>query len=169
MAKPSFSKIEELLDETFRKIFIERLAELATIVTLINNPDSNLSPKYVNDIILKFQIELRKLKDHDKKLYERLELSSDEEKSFMRTASEFSVKDWERLKTLKNKIQELKTELFGESAPTEEDEKYIEKQGLNISTKDIISRTTGFPFTNGIFYLDYKLPIMLYFLFSFWS
>ncbi len=145
MTKPSFSKIEELLDDTFRKMFIERLAELAAIVNLINDPNSKLSPKYINDIILKFQIELRKLKEHDKKLYQRLELAPDEEKNFMRSASEFTTKDWERLKILKNKIQELKAELFGEIVTSETDEKYIEKQRVKHVNKRYNIRDNWLP------------------------
>lgn len=128
MVKQSFSKVEELLEETFRKIFIERLSELSAIASLISDPNSHFTPKYVNEIILKFQIELNKLKDHDKKLYERLELAPNEEKNFMRQASDFTTQDWERLKTLKERIDLLKFELFGEPKTTVEDEKHIEKQ-----------------------------------------
>ena len=38
MPKVSFTKVENLFNETLRKMLIDRLVELATIVALIHDP-----------------------------------------------------------------------------------------------------------------------------------
>lgn len=128
MTKVSFEKIESLLEETFRKMFIQNLNELATITSLINDPRAHTTQQEIESIISRFQKELQFIKSKDKKLFHALQLSKEEEERLMMSMHDYSLEDWVLLKTLKERIKELKTELFGESATSESDLHHIEVQ-----------------------------------------
>lgn len=128
MPKISFVRVESTLGDTLRKIFIDRLAELTTIVSLINEPQSKIQPEKIETVIKHFQIELKRFKEKELKLYPRLGLSPEEENKFFGSYLSFTADDWNRLKTLKEKIDELKKELFGEESPKEEYDLQVEKE-----------------------------------------
>ena len=128
MAKVNFTKVEDAFDKALQKLFIDHLSELAAIANVIQDPQSSLSSKTIEDIISRFQKELKKLKKKDPKLYERLELSADVEKRFALPSNEFLQEDWLRLKALKMRIDELKHELYGQESLDEEFEKQVSKE-----------------------------------------
>lgn len=113
MAKVSFVKMENMLTETLRKMMIDRLSELAAIVTLMQNAELKIQDTVIEQILKRFQTELEKIKKHDTFIYRSLEITDEDERKFSGSFKEFSLEDWKRLKILKEKIDELKKELHG--------------------------------------------------------
>lgn len=128
MAKVNFTKVEHAFDKALQKLVIDHLSELAAIANVIQDPQANLSSKTIEEIIARFQKELKKLKKQDPKLYERLNLSSEAEKRFALSAHEYTQEDWLRLKALKLRIDELKHELYGQESLDAEYEKQVTEQ-----------------------------------------
>ena len=127
MTKINFSKVEKSLDFALQKLFIDNLSELAAIANVAQDPQKHLSNKKIEEIIARFQKELNTIKKQDPSLFDKLNLSAEEEERFNRMASEYSQEDWLRLKTLKLRIDELKHELYGQES-TAEDGQQIEKE-----------------------------------------
>jgi hypothetical protein len=128
MAKVNFTKVENAFDKALQKLLIDHLSELAAIANVIQDPQTNLSSKTIEDIIIRFQKELKKLKKKDPKLYERLNLSPEDELRFALPFNEFMQEDWFRLKNLKVRIDELKHELYGQESLDAEYEKQVSKE-----------------------------------------
>ena len=135
MAKISFTKVESILTETLRKMMIDRLSELAAIVTLIQDPKTKISMSVIEQILKRFQSELGRLKKSDIKLYQSLGFSAEDEKRFFSSTPNLTPEDWTRLKTLKDKIEELKKELIAHSVPDEKYEKQVEQERLKHENK----------------------------------
>jgi hypothetical protein len=111
-----------------QKLVIDHLTELAAIANVIQDPHSNISSKAIEDIITRFQKELKKLKKQDPKLYERLNLSREEEKRFALPSKDFLQEDWINLRLLKLRIDELKHELYGQESLDAEYDKQVAKE-----------------------------------------
>lgn len=126
--KVDFSKVENILSDTLRKIFIDRLSELAIIANLIQASSQATNPKLMDEIAASFQQELGKLKRKDKKLYQKLGLTDANEERFKISPSQFTQEDWILLKDLKQKIDELKRELLGDELPNLEYEQQVEHE-----------------------------------------
>ncbi|WP_068467837.1 hypothetical protein [Candidatus Protochlamydia phocaeensis] len=126
--KVDFQKVENILSDTLQKIFIDHLSELAAIANLINEPETTLTKKMIDEIVSRFQTELKRLQEKDKKLYQKLELSAEDEQRFNLPAQQFTQDDWQRLKLFKERIDDLKRELLGEKAHNAQDEKRIEQE-----------------------------------------
>lgn len=128
MPKVNFTKVENAFDKALKKLFIDYLSELAAIANVIQDPQTNLSSKTIADIITRFQKELKKLKKQDQKLYEKLNLTSEEEHRFALPAEEYQQQDWLRLKNLKVRIDELKHELYGQETLDAEYDQQVTKE-----------------------------------------
>ncbi len=128
MPKVNFTKVETAFDKALQKLFIDHLSELAAIANVIQDPQANVSSKTIEDIIARFQKELKKLKKQDPKLYERLKLSPEDEERFALPSKDFLQEDWIRLKALKLRIDELKHELYGQESLNAEYEKQVSKE-----------------------------------------
>ena len=128
MAKVNFTKVENAFDRALQKLFIDNLSDLAAIANVIQDPQANLSSKSIEDIITRFQKELKKLKKQDPKLFQRLNLSAEEEGRLSLPSKDFLQSDWLRLKELKLRIDELKKELYGEEAINVENDKHVAKE-----------------------------------------
>lgn len=128
MAKVNFTKVEGAFDKALQKLFIDHLSELAAIANVIQDPQSNISSKSIEEIIARFQKELKKLKKQDPKLYERLNLSPEAEERFALPSKDYLQEDWMRLRALKLRIDELKHELYGQESVDAENEKIVIKE-----------------------------------------
>ena len=128
MAKVNFIKVENAFDRALQKLLIDNLSDLAAIANLIQDPQSKLSSKAIEDIIQRFQKELKKLKKQDPKLFTNLNLSEAEEERLYLSSSDFTQDDWIRLKALKLRIDELKKELYGEEVLNVENDKHVTKE-----------------------------------------
>jgi hypothetical protein len=128
MPKVNFSKVENAFDKALQKLLINHISELAAIANVIQDPQANLASKTIEDIISRFQKELKKLKKQDSKLYERLNLSTEVEERFALPSKEFLQDDWLRLKELKLRIDELKHELYGQESLDVEYENQVSKE-----------------------------------------
>ena len=126
--KVDFSKVENILSDTLRKIFIDRLSELAIIANLIQTSTQATDPKLIDEVASSFQKELSKLKRKDKKIYLKLGLSEVDEERFKISPSQFTQEDWILLKELKQRIDELKRELLGDELPNLEYEQQVEHE-----------------------------------------
>lgn len=128
MAKVNFSKVEKSFDRALQKLFVDNLSDLAAIANIIQDPKSGISSKTIEEIITKFQKELKKIKKQDPILFSKLQLTVEDEERFARTSSEYSQEDWERLKTLKLRIDELKKELYGQESIDAEYDNQVSKE-----------------------------------------
>ena len=128
MAKVNFTKVENAFDKATQKMMIDNLSDLAAIANVIQDPQANLSKKTAEDIFVRFQKHLKKLKKGDPKLYKKLELSQKDEDRFALSPKDFSSEDWLFLKALKLRIDELKKELYGEQILDEENDKQVHKE-----------------------------------------
>lgn len=128
MAKVNFTKVEKAFDDAIQKLSIDTLSDLASLASAIQNPDSGIKSPQLAETIARFQKELRKLKKHDLKLYEKLELSPEEESRLSIETKEYLKSDWIMLKRLKEKIDALKKELYGEEVINLENQKQVEKE-----------------------------------------
>lgn len=128
MTKVNFSKVEGSFDKALLKLQIENLTELATITDLIHIPGKRLSKKASEEIVVKFQQELDKFKRQDPKLFQRLNLTPEEEGRFAQSSADFTSEDWARIKELKGRIETLKKELHGKEKLAAEDETLISKE-----------------------------------------
>jgi hypothetical protein len=130
MAKLSFTKVESAWDDALRKMTIERLKELGAIANLLSDSKPRVPAKVTEQILDHFRSELKKLKKYDRKLYEKLDISRKDEKRFSVTLQELTQEDWVKLKNIREKIDELKKELYGEEVFREEDEKRIKEERI---------------------------------------
>lgn len=128
MPKINFSKVEKSFDRALQKVLIDHLSELAAIANMISDPETAAVSKGIEEIISRFQKELKKLKKQDPVLYKKLELSPEEEERFSLSSTEYIQADWLRLKTLKLRIDELKHELYGQESIDAEYEKQVTKE-----------------------------------------
>lgn len=128
MAKVNFSKVEKSFDRALQKLFVDNLSDLAAIANIIQDPKSGISSKTIEEIITKFQKELKKIKKQDPILFSKLQLTVEDEERFARPSSEYSQEDWERLKTLKLRIDELKKELYGQESIDAEYDNQVSKE-----------------------------------------
>ena len=62
MPKINFSKVEKSFDKALQKLSIDHLSELAAIANVIQDPHDNITSKAIEDVIKRFQKELKKLK-----------------------------------------------------------------------------------------------------------
>lgn len=128
MTKVSFTKVESILTETLRKMMIEKLSELAAIVSLAQESQNKIPQETVNKILKKFREELGKFKTTEPQFYAKLNLSPEEELFFLNEEKELDNEKWAKIQQLKEKIEETKRELMGKEAPKEEYETQVEKE-----------------------------------------
>lgn len=128
MAKVNFSKVENAFDRALQKLFIDNLSDLAAIANVIQDPAANLTSKSIEDIIARFQKELKKLKKQDPKLFQKLNLSQEEEARLALPSKDFLQADWQLLRGLKVRIDELKKELYGEESLNAEYDQQVAKE-----------------------------------------
>jgi len=131
MAKINYSKVEEAMANAILKKMIDHLGELAAIVMLTKENQSNkISDTKAAEILKSFQGELKKLKEKDVKLYGRLELTPEEEARISLSLAEMTPDDWKKLLLLLERIENLKKELLGTPVENPEDEIHIEQQRI---------------------------------------
>lgn len=128
MAKINFSKAEKSFDKALQKLLIDNLSELATIANVIQDPQKEISSKAIEEIIKRFQKELKKIKKQNPPLFNKLNLSPQDEERFGNRASEYTQEDWMRLKELKVRLDELRHELYGQETLDVEYENQILKE-----------------------------------------
>ncbi len=63
MTKVNFSKVEKSFDRALQKLLIDSLYELAVIANIIQDPTHVIFSPSIEKIILRFQKELKKLKN----------------------------------------------------------------------------------------------------------
>ncbi len=128
MTKVNFSKVEKSFDIALQKLFIDNLSELASLASVIQDPQKSIDNKTIEEIIGRFQKELKKIKKQDPLLYEKLNLTQETEERFDRPPNEYRQEDWLQLKTLKLHIDELKREFSGKEKIEAEHETAINKE-----------------------------------------
>ncbi|WP_042280096.1 hypothetical protein [Candidatus Protochlamydia sp. R18] len=130
--KIDFVKVENILSNTLKKIYIDHLSELAAIAGLIQDPNKvAISTQSIQTMIASFEKQLNKIKKKDPKLYVKLDISLEDEKRFKISINSYTQNDWQRIKHLKEKIEELKKELLGEELPDEKLEEHINRVRKN--------------------------------------
>lgn len=128
MPKVNFTKVEKSFDRTLQKLLIDNLSELAAIANVIQDPEKGISSKAIEEIIQRFQKEMKKIKKQDPILFGKLNLTPEEEERFAHSSNSYTQEDWLRLKGLKLRIDELKHELYGQESIEAEYETHVEKE-----------------------------------------
>jgi 16S rRNA C967 or C1407 C5-methylase (RsmB/RsmF family) len=126
--KIDFVKVESILSNTLKKIYIEHLSELAILAGLIQDPAKvNVSLKATEEMMAAFERQLNKIKKKDPKFYAKLDFSPEDEKLLHTSIEKYSQADWSRIKHLKEKIEELKKELLGDAIPDQKLEEHVDR------------------------------------------
>ena len=128
MAKVNFSKVEKSFDLALQKLLIDNLSELATIVDVVEEKDKKISSEALQEIIAKFQKQLFKIKEQDPALFNKLNLTKEEENRLSLPTINYVQSDWIRLKELKIRIDELKHALYGQENTAPLEDAQIEKE-----------------------------------------
>lgn len=128
MPKVNFSKVEKSFDRALQKLLVDNLSELAAIANVIQDPQKSITSKTIEDIIIRFQKQLKKMKKSDPIFFQKLNLSPEEEERFSHPHAEYTQQDWDRLRTLKLRIDEVKHELYGEDSINVENDTHVEKE-----------------------------------------
>lgn len=128
MAKVNFSKVEKSFDRALQKLLIDNLSELAAIANVIQDPEKGITSKTIEEVIGRFQKELKKIKKQDPILFGKLNLTQEDEARFGRPSNEYQQEDWHRLKELKLRIDDLKRELYGQESIDAENDNIVEKE-----------------------------------------
>lgn len=126
MSKIKFSKVEKSFDKAIEKLHIDNLSELAIFGNAIQN--TQVSNKTVEEVIVKFQKELKRIKKEDPNLFNKLNLTPEEELRLDLPYQEYKQEDWLRIRNLKVRIDELKHELTGKESLNEENDHQIAKE-----------------------------------------
>lgn len=130
MPKINFIKVENIFTEAVRQLFISRLTDLAAIVTLIRDPTSSISVKKKQEVVERFQKQLKNLKEQDPKLYLNLNITKAEERKLLASKHEFNQNDWLTIQKLQERIEYLKKQLYGVDSFKAEFEEQIEKERI---------------------------------------
>lgn len=127
MSKVNFTKVEEALDEASHQLFIDSLGELSTIANMLQNPEKKIG-KDEEEIITRFQKELKRIKTEDSPLFEKLGLTEEEEEQMLRSFSDYRREDWVRLKCARERIDELRRDVKKKFEPSAVNDEIIEKE-----------------------------------------
>lgn len=139
MAKTNYTKVEEALSEGMLKIEKEKLLSAADENNPKSKPKAPLEAKKSIDPVLlrrltKIDQELQLLKQNGKDPYTHLKIDPEEMKKFIADPTLLTEQDWEKIKSLKNKIADYKAALEGEES-TSSDDDLIEHQRKDQKTK----------------------------------
>lgn len=128
MTKINFTKAEKAFDNAIQKLIIDHLFDLASLADAVEEPALYSNTPQIQEVIERFHKELKKLKKKDQKLYEKLDILPEEELRLSATPENFNQTDWLRVKNLKEKIECLKKELYGEEVVQIENENQVSKE-----------------------------------------
>lgn len=128
MTKINFTKAEKAFDDAIQKLIIDNLFDLASLADAVEEPALYSHTPQIQDVIERFHKELKKLKKKDQKLYEKLHLLPEEELRLSANPEHFDQTDWLRVKNLKEKIELLKKEFYGEEIVQIENENQVSKE-----------------------------------------
>lgn len=124
MAKTNFTKVEEALAEGMRQMTKQHLHKLADSIHEVESAKSEKSlieAKKKLVAILKF--EFNWMEKQDNTLYQKLGISKDEIKKIFETKDALTDEEFNRVKTLHEKLAELKKE-----SPPKSNDELIEKE-----------------------------------------
>jgi hypothetical protein len=138
MPKISYTKVESIFGETLRKMLVDRLSELAYIVTLMRNSNANVPEKEKGLILKRFQSQLKAIKAKDPLLYQQLELQPEEEARLFANLNALTSEDWGRINILGERIEHIKQTFWGKG--TEGDQSKNEVQVEKERAKSINKR-----------------------------
>ena len=128
MTKVNFSKVEKSFDKALQKLLVDNLFELAAIANVIQDPEKNISNAATEEIICRFQKDLKKIKKENFVLFEKLNLTTEEEEHLYHPPSEYTQEDWLLVRELKTRIDQLKRDLYGQQTVKIEDSVNVEKE-----------------------------------------
>lgn len=128
MAKINFSKVEKSFDNAVQRLFIENLTELGAIANMVQDSQVPTSSHAIEEVIAKFQKQLKKIKEQDLLMFNKLNLTPEEEQRFYLPSTEYTQQDWLRLKEFKQRIEELKRELCGQETINPDHDDQITKE-----------------------------------------
>ena len=128
MAKVNFTKVEKSFEHALQRLLIENLSELATIVDATESGDQKIANKAIEEIIERFQKQLQKIKKQEPSLFQKLNLTPEDEVRLELPPADYEQRDWLRLKELKTRIDELKHELYGKESINATHDAHIEKE-----------------------------------------
>lgn len=119
MAKTNFTKVEEVLEEGLRQMTVQHLHTLADSLSNIDSQKIDKSDAAsLKKLITILKFELNWMETHDISLEKRIGIKKSDIKKLIEKAPPYSEEDLEKLKEIKEKIQNLKSELEKKSPVT---------------------------------------------------
>lgn len=122
MAKTNFTKVEGALEEGMRQMIVQHLHTLADSISNTKPKDETSQKKLM--AALKFG--LNRMEKQDAELYKKLGISKVELKKLIEKKEILSDEDFEKIKSIKAKVEALKKEL--EEKSPESNDQLIEKE-----------------------------------------
>jgi hypothetical protein len=127
MAKTNYTKVEEALDEGLRQLTKDKLHTLADSISTISAEGiEKVDIANRKKLIAALKFELNWMAKQDTALHQKLGLKKSEIKRLLETKEKLTSDDFEKIKQIKTKIDELKKEL-AEKSPVSDDQ-LIEKE-----------------------------------------
>jgi len=128
MAKIDYSKVEMVLTKTLKNMFLKNLENLAALALEIQNGTVSLKPDEIDFILKEFRLELKKIKNMEPEFYEKLKISSEEEK-YLLSNENFKKTEWHRIIELRDRILVINADRPQNlSDTTHEDEQQVAKE-----------------------------------------
>lgn len=132
MKKADYTKVEQQLEEGLRKIKVRKLLRYADVSAAMGGSAAKeLSVAQRQEIIKAFlknlQVEVTDLKKKDASVFEKLEIDTAELKKYFENPSQLTGEDWEKVKTIRQKVAQYKKNLRKQLG-NPNDEEIIEKQ-----------------------------------------
>ncbi|HRD55328.1 MAG TPA: hypothetical protein PLC42_02920 [Parachlamydiaceae bacterium] len=127
MAKTNFTKVEEALAEGMRKMTMEHVHALADSISEINAKGfEKTEAETKNKLIAILKFELNWLGKQDPELHKKLGIKRSEIKKLIDKKEKLTAENFEKIKSIKEKLEQLKKELNEKSPQTNEE--LIEKE-----------------------------------------
>lgn len=128
MAKTNFTKVEEALAEGMRQMTMQNLHKLADSIQAVESADTKESmAEAKKKLITILKFEFNWMEKQDNTLYQKLGITRDEIKKILSQKENLTDEEFNHVKTIHEKLTELKKELEKVS-PTKSDDELIEKE-----------------------------------------
>lgn len=129
MAKTNFTKVEEVLEEGLRLMTVQHLHALADSLSSIDSQKIDKSDvSSLKKLITILKFELNWMKKNNISLEKRIGIKKSDVKKLIEKAPPYSDEDLRQLKEIKEKIQNLKSDLEKQSPVT--NDQLVEKERI---------------------------------------
>ena len=130
MVKTNYTKVEEAFEDGFRKATVNNLLDMTGKNT--GGVEASAPTAAQRQLLFALKYELRHLEKQGQVPYDKLGVTKKELKQWMNNPSSLTSKDWQKIKQIKEQINEFKKELAEKTSSDEivtiERNKHINKR-----------------------------------------